>query len=83
MLNEPVASPGWMASAQPAIAASKISEFFVVTQHQTAEWLARQITILDLAAGDVDHELGETTLPKPPNASSDPTQSIPGGASGS
>src|SRR5262249_13522906 len=45
--------------AQPAIAASKISEFFVVTQYPTAEWLARQITILDLAAGDVDHELGE------------------------
>jgi hypothetical protein len=45
--------------AQPAIAASKISEFFEVTQHPTAEWLARQITILDLAAGDVDHELGE------------------------
>jgi hypothetical protein len=31
--------------AQPAIAASKISEFFEVTQHPTAEWLARQITI--------------------------------------
>ena len=45
--------------AQPAIAASKISEFFEVTQHPTAEWLARQITILDLAAGGVDHELGE------------------------
>src|SRR5215472_16219355 len=44
--------------AQPAIAASKISEFFEVTQHPTAEWLARQITILDLAAGGVDHELG-------------------------
>ncbi len=45
--------------AQPAIAASKISEFFEVTQHPTAEWLARQITILDLAAGGVDHEFGE------------------------
>jgi hypothetical protein len=44
--------------AQPAIAAAKISEFFEVTQHPTAE-CARQITILDLAAGDVDHELGE------------------------
>jgi hypothetical protein len=49
-------SPGL---AQPAIAASKISEFFEVTQHPTAEWLARQITILHLAAGGVDHELGE------------------------
>ena len=42
-----------------AIVASKISEFFEVTQHPTAEWLARQITILDLAAGDIDHKLGE------------------------
>ena len=42
-----------------AIVASKISEFFEVTQHPTAEWLARQITILDLAAGGVDHEFGE------------------------
>jgi hypothetical protein len=31
--------------AQPAIAASKISEFFVVTQNSMAEWLARQITV--------------------------------------
>jgi len=46
------------ALAQLAIAASKISEFFEVTQHPTAEWLARQITILDLAAGGVDHEIG-------------------------
>jgi hypothetical protein len=33
--------------------------WFVVTRHSSAEWLARQVTILDLAAGDVDHELGE------------------------
>src|SRR5262249_39654760 len=36
----------------------RFRNFSRVTQHPTAEWLARQITILDLAAGGVDHELG-------------------------